>query len=320
MTTTRADARPVRARRALLGCLALVIAVLASPVQAHALGIEAIPPPVVDTGGPNVVAYRVTFSAGATEERFRLEVSPPRSIDGGYTMQLVGSPEITGEGGANVYLSSPGPPYFGCSSIPGQQGHGYTATNVSADVGVAPGGHLTFTFQFRTGDLPLRPGDSLSPRMLIPFHVGETPPPFGPIAWPEPARSGPVGVSFSLHTKPGGAAAVLSDPSPPPFLEVTLQKIRAKRIRRGVPIDIVGNTTPALSRQKIDLIYTGPRHLQPKRLARVRTDAKGRFRLFDWKPKRPGGYEISAVYTSQLPEIRSDYAACSKSLLVGRPK
>jgi hypothetical protein len=307
-------------RRGLLGCLALVIAVLAWPVSARGVGIEAIPPPVVDTSGPNVVSYSVTFSAGASEEEFRLEVSPPKSIDGGYTMHLVGSPEVTGDGGANIFLSSPGPPFFGCSRIPGQLGHGYNPTSVTAEVGLAPGDRITFTFQFRTGDLPLRPGDSLSPTMLIPSHRGDSPPPLGPIPWPEPARSGPSGVSFSMRTKPGGPASVLSDPTPPPFSEVTLHQTPAKRIRRGAPIDIFGKTTPALIRQKIDLIYTGPRHSEPKRLARVKSDTKGRFRLLDWNPKRPGGYQISAVYNSRLPEIRSDYAGCSKALLVTRPK
>ena len=305
-------------RRGLLGCLALAIVCLTWPVSAQGLGIEAIPPPVVDTGGPNVASYRVTFSAGAFEERFRLEVTPPRSIDGGSTMQFVGSPEVTGDGGADIFLSAPGPPFFGCSRTPGQQGHGYNASGVAADVGLPPGGHLTFTFQFRTGDLPVRPGDSLSPSMFIPSHVGETPPPFGPIPWPEPARSGPVGVSFSLSTKPGGPAAHLSDPPRSPFSQPTLGQNLPKRIKRGVPIQIFGRTSPALSRQKIDLIYTGPRNRYPKRLARVRTDTSGRFRLRDWKPKRPGGYEISATYASQLPGVRSDYAACSKLIQVDR--
>jgi hypothetical protein len=235
-------------------------------------------------------------------------------------MQLVGSPEVSGDGGADIYLSAPGPPYFGCSRIPGQQGHGYTATGVAADVGVAPGGRLTFTFQFRTGDLPLRPGDSLSPTMLIPFHAGETPPPLGPIPWPDPARSGPPGVSFSLHMKPGGPAAYLSGPSAPPFSETTLLQNASKRIKHGRPIDVFGKTSPALPRQKIDLIYTGPRHSEPKKLARVKTDGQGRFRLLDWKPKRLGPYEISATYTSRLPEIRSDYAACSKLIHLVRAK
>jgi hypothetical protein len=305
-------------RRGLHGCLALTAALL-WPVSAEALGIQATPPPVVDISGPHVVPYRVSFSAGAFEERFHLDVTPPRSIDGGYTMQLVGSPEVTGEGGANIFLSAPRPPYFGCSQIPGQQGHGYTGSGVAADVDLGPGDSISFAFQFRTGDLPLRPRDSLSPRMVIPFYVGETPPPFGPIAWPEPARSGPVGVSFSLSTKPGGPASHLSTPLPPPFSGDSLVQTPIRRVKRGVPIDIFGKTVPALSRQKVDLIFTGPRNRDPKKLARVRTDAKGRFRLHDWKPK-PGSYEISATYTSRLPGIRSDYAGCSKLLQVGQPR
>jgi hypothetical protein len=308
-------------RRELLGCLALAVAFLTWPVSAHGLGIEATAPATVDTGGPHVVSYPVTFSAGATEESFEVVFSPPPSIDGGYTMQLVGSPEITGDGLVNLYLSAPGPPYFGCSTIPGQQGHGYTVSSVRADVGLAPGDRVTITLPFRTGDLPIRPGDSLSPSMLFPHWTGDgPPPPFGPTFWPAPGRSGPAGVSFSLSTKPGGPASVLSDPTPPPFSEQTLHQTPAKRIRRGVPIDIFGNTSPALSRQKVDLIYTGPRHRNPKRLARVRTDTNGRFRLLDWTPKRVGAYEISATYTSRLPEIRFDYAACSKLINLVRAK
>jgi hypothetical protein len=304
-------------RRGLLGSLALVGATMLWPVSAEGLGIRATPPPSVDTRGPLVIPYTVTFTAGAIEERFEVVVTPPRSIDGGYTMQSVGAPTTVGDGGVDLYLSSPGPPYLGCSRVPGQQGHGYTFSSVTADVGLPPGGQVTITFPFRTGGVPIRLGDSLSPSMLFSHWSGEgTPPPLGPTFWPAPARSGPVGVSFSLRTKPGGPASALSAPSPPPFSDTTVHQNPAKRVRRGVPIDIFGKTLPALSRQKIDLIYTGPRNPQPKRLGRVMTDTKGRFRLLDWRPKVLGSYEISAMYESRRPDIRSDYAGCSKAILV----
>jgi hypothetical protein len=309
----------LRLRWGLPCCLALVGATLVYPVPAQGLGIRTNAPETVDIRGPQVLPYHVTFSAGAFEERFRVIVSPPGSIDGGYTMQIAGVPTVTG-GGVDLQLSSPGPPYFGCSRIPGQQGHGYTSSSVTANVDIAPGNSVTMTFPFRTADLPIRESDSLAPSMEFALAAGETAPPLGPMAWPSPVKVGPLGVSFALRTKPGGPASVLSTSSPPPFPNATLHQTPAKRIRRGVPIDIFGKTMPALNRQKIDLIYTGPRQLQPKRLARVKTDAKGRFRLLDWTPKRPGAYEISARYQSRLPEIRSDYAACSKQLEIVRAK
>jgi hypothetical protein len=318
-TTIRADPGILRTKNALVGSLALIGGILLAPGSANGLGIQASSPPVIDTGGPQVATYSATFTAGATEERFRVVVSPPSAIEGTYTMETVGTPTVVGSGGFSIYLSSPGPPSWTCSRIPGYERYGYPSSSVTADVELAAGGQITLGFPFKTGDLPLRPGDSLSPSMSFPSAVGEGVP-FGPTFWPAPPRSGPSGVTFDLRTKPGGPASHFSDPTPPPFSQVNLVQNQPARIARGKPITVLGKTMPPLIRQKVDLIYTGPRRKQVATLDRVRTDWQGRFRLPGWRPKRLGLYEISAIYHSRLPDIRSDYAACSKLIWLVRAK
>jgi hypothetical protein len=306
-----------RGNRALCSAVVLLATLLVADRAQGFAEIQLTGPTAISLGAPQLLTYRATFAAGANEHRFVAQVSAPEIPEGGASMLLADAHIVSGSGGViEPVIQSAS--RRSCSSIPGQERHGYPNSGVTAHVELAPSSHITIEYVFRTGDFPIRPGDSFSPRLIFPFAVSDSSPPFGGVTFPAPVPSGAQGVYIKLGTRPGGSAA-FPDPGFPglPQLGPTpLLHSPPVQIRRGRPITIVGGTTPRLVRQKIRVINTSPGHSEVRTLARVRTDKKGKFRVADWMPKTLGPYEISATYRSQRPNRLSDFAACSKRIVL----
>jgi hypothetical protein len=316
--------RPASRYRSIPPWFAVLIALgalILAPASAAGFTVQPSSPASVEIGAPNVVTYRLAFVGGPGGDQFQVAVSPPKLPEGGTAMGLVGQARASGSGAAvkvNPVITFEYPP-GACASVPGYALRGYGGRRATADVTLAPGGQLTLEYDYEIGRYPIRPGDSLAPRITFPGGIiSDSPPPIF-VDFPEPSRVGASGVDIGLSTNPGGSSSVEIAP-PFPFPGNPVAQAPAATVRRGKPIDVFGATNPPIHAQRIDLLYTGPRNENPRLLARVKTNDRGRFAFRDWKPKRTGLYNVTAAYPSQQPDLRSDSAACSKALQIAPRK
>jgi hypothetical protein len=148
----------------------------------------------------------------------------------------------------------------------------------------------------------VRPTFTFTDRMFGPTGVTGTIGTDLAIRPPAPRLRGPTGVRLTVRTRP---RTPLFNPR------------RAPRVEPGRAIRIFGTTDPVLRREAISLrVLVHGADREPRRLARVRTDRRGRFRHV-WRPRRAGIHELFAYYEPQRRGVTAD-RTCPRFLRVGR--
>ena len=279
-----------------------VVCLLALPCKA--LGFAAISttgPSTVILGTPQVLPFRVTFTSSGFSEKFQATVFVNGDRGGTAAIRLARTPQVIGPG--TIEASGGGQPFIslgGGARCPTDGGgsRGYRPTSTSVEIDLAPFSAITLEYQVRTGEFPLHTGQSLSPQMSFPSALiqdGDSLPPRF-VDFPAPAPVGPIGVTFSLRTKP------------------------VRHFRAGSPIRIFGRTTPPLIKRRVGVIALYPGGGMRTVLGRPRTDRKGRFRLDGWRPPKHGTYYLGVRYRATEGSRQSDFLPCMKQIEVGARK
>jgi hypothetical protein len=245
--------------------------------------------------------YELTFTTGAAEERFAIEVLTPRFPD------LEGSP-FAGPVEPLFPLSGPAQRgsgreitgYVACS--PFNVIHGADPLGIKWDIVAPPQTTSTLraTFRIWRRDAPF-PAQDVRPTFLITPEL-VAPPAGGLATIPgilklRPARRprlrGPSGVVISMPTQPHSDDGLVG---------------KTPIYRPGQIFRVHGKTMPPLRRQVIELrtVTPGPPR-PPHRVARVRTDRRGRF-SYRWRPHQPGTHELFAFYRRQQRGVTNDRA------------
>lgn len=270
---------------------------------------------VAITGAPRVfdyrrtveMAYRLTFATGDREERFRVAVNPPRFDDGGSPFLAPEGLQLALEGPARAGIQRTGFARVACSSY--NVSHGADPTNFSLDVAAPANTTSTLTARFGVSrrdapfpDLDVRPTFRIDGQLVAPQLDGPATLPGALVLRPSrPQILAPSGVHITMRTRPRTRR----------FLARKLPTYRPGRLVR-----IFGRTDPILRRQVIELRVLRAGFAKPRPLARVLTDARGRFK-FRWRPRRLGVHQLFAFYRRQQRGVTSD-RACPQVLRIAR--
>jgi hypothetical protein len=254
---------------------------------------------------PAQIDYTLTMvNNGDMQERFSVAlVSPtyhasaPRdAIAESSSIREIGSPMLDGPGsilGGYTHVAG----LLANCSLAGAGGHGYGLDGVSFDVGLPARSTSTLRATYEAGlpfwpDLDLRLRFVLRPRLTTGWRGTLTR--SREVVAPQPAITGPVAAHITFRTQP--ASGLLSDGAHPP-------------VARGQSILITGRMDPAVRGARVELRYAriGSRStvIERGRAARLRTDARGRFRG-RWTPPHAGSYELWARYESRRPDVLTD--------------
>jgi len=255
-------------------------------------------PAVIDTRrSQEVQEYRLVMTAGMHEARFAVHIRPPRFPDGGAALHNLRSSDVVASENVDVGLSSTSSAFVACSPEHNVI-HGEEPTVLAYDLRVPAGetGLLDVTFHGVSHDAPFI-GMALNPtfdidRTLVSDADGPATIPHDVILRPHAPRViGPVGVKIALAT----------DPATAPRVERFVPTYKA-----GRRFTIRGSTRPRVRHALVLLRALTPRtNRRLRTLARVRTDARGRF-FYRWRPRDRGIYELFAFYRSQQPDVTDD--------------
>lgn len=204
--------------------------------------------------------------------------------------------------GPGTFLGGGGaiPSIIACSTVGGN--HGSFDGSFFGSFEIPANTATSFTMKFATGDPPW-PGDSLAPTFVLGRDVQSPSLPAAiEVPTAEPIRQGPSGVQIAFATRP--ATPVLARAPQTTF-------------KAGKRVKLFGSTNPVVRDQKLRIftvVFTKNQKGRPKpvTLAKVRTDANGRFAYTDWRPDKPGFYEVGVTYRSQRAFLTDDFA-CSHS-------
>lgn len=248
------------------------------------------------------VVYRLRMTTGADSERFRVELESP-----GWGLPLfpnmpVGQPLIPKSGGVPVTVSGPGSLRsvgmgigdFGGGACVRGGSYGLSAEGVS----LPPNSTSTLVARYRLSfDSAPFPDTDLRLTFVASGGTLEGEQSFRP---DRPRLRPPYGVRIGLTTRPRSRYAGSFDPL---------------RIRPGQRLDLRG-TAHGVRRRIMVLRYAGPGSGSRLRtLARVRTDARGRFRYDDWRPAQRGLHELTAVYRGSGSRFTKD-RSCFRAFVV----
>ena len=244
-----------------------------------------------------VLTYTVTATTGGGTERFSIQ---PLVLVGpnGPAVQQLGAPKLSGPAtlGATA-LRIP----IGKRRCTTMTGGWKRATTFRHDVGIGPNSTAVLTYRFKARRPP--PQRGLAPTFEI--SDGMVNPAFGPgtlagsvlLDAPDPVARGQREVAVSLRIRPAGSA---------------YKDGRPKARRLGVRYRIRGRVRPAVKGATVRLVARSGRHGAKRTVATVRARGDGRF-AYDWRPKRPGAYELAAHYRSPRRDTASGWS-CSRRL------
>lgn len=279
---------------------------VSSDVQASVgLKAETITP-TFSYPGVGHLSFRLRMRTGSTQEQFRLRVEPPRY---GRTGRPEGSPiryepllgrPFQSDGPGSVRLNAVSIARPLCARA--LRFHGYEPSTLFFRVDLPRESVTTLTLAYRTGEFAPWPSLSYSPRFVVDTAADDASEKSAARARGPRLSAKRTGVRIALRTTPASS----------PTAEVPV-----RTIRRGRRVTVSGRTDPPLARGRLALKYSGPGRSDARLLARVRVDAKGRFRFVRWRPRRPGGYEVWATYrrTAAFPRVLSDYS-CPRAFTI----
>lgn len=267
-------------------------------------------PAAVDPASARPLRYVVTFTTGARTERFHLDATTPPFSAAEPGSPLVAPAQLTSAaiaGPAQAGSTRRAAETIACSAVADVH-HGAEPVRLGVDVAAPPHTTSTFTIDFTAfaHDRPfhatdVRPTFRVSGALVSP---ADGPPTIRGVHRLRPGRRprvlGPSGEQIVLRTRPAtGGLGV-----PPPHY------------RPGRAIRFAGSTDPPLRHALIELRVHGPAtgvH-PPSRVARVRTDGRGRFR-WTFAPRRRGAYELLAL-SPRAHGVTAD-RACPRTWEVG---
>ncbi|HEX7292374.1 MAG TPA: hypothetical protein VF250_14740 [Conexibacter sp.] len=243
-------------------------------------------PAVIDPRSPTTLRYELELTTGDAEERFSVFVEPPLYGDGGVGLELVGAEPVQLEGPAQVVGGAEIFSDAACSTSPAHDvHHGAQARRMDLRIVAPPNttSKLVATFVPFARDAPfidmlLRPSFAFDRDRLT-------------IAPAAPRVRGPHGVRILLTTVPGTAF---------------FNPLRAPLVADGALVRVGGRTVPPVRGQTIRLAdLPPPRGVRLTTVARVRTDARGRFHA-RWRPHDAGVHQLFAFYRSQQRGFTDD--------------
>ena len=242
--------------------------------------------------GTTDLEYRLRMQTGAEAERFSVDLAAPlfQTRLGGRTIVHREGATITPD--ADVRLEGPGKltrvgegtGLIGCSPSTGLAPHGYEPRYPAFVVELPAGSVSTLVARYRTGDFDLWPGSDLR----LTMRVGPTKRGYGAstlartveVRSPKVAVTGRMAPRIELWTTPASSPGVFT---------------RVRQMTAGGRLDVGGRTTPARAGRRVSLwLLRHGEGEQPRRLATVATDARGRLRLRTSAPTRAGSYELWA--------------------------
>ena len=272
--------------------------------------------PVQLTLKTHSILYYVQLHAGASQETFSVQLTPPpfatkgglpegQSIDGPTDIALQGPGTI----GDEVQTPSAITP---CSSRTSAL-HGYATGVASVDVLLPPNANTVLAVRYDTGrrapwvDSDFRLKFTLEPTLVgsypadSPFAAGATLSAPMSLTTNGPTVSGRTGAHILLHTRPAQTGA---------------NPYAAKAIGGGQSVAISGRLLPGKAGRRIVLEWDrggGALHT----IASITTGAGGSFGPTSWRPVRPGTYELWASYPSQPGGLVADGTSCPLRFAVG---
>ncbi len=238
------------------------------------------------------LVYRLRMQTGAQAERFSVDVVPPlyrtrlgsgdnvrregATITPDQQVELLGPGKLTptGEGTALV----------ACSPSTGLAAHGYEPRYPGFVVELPPNSVSTLVARYRTGEFHLWPGSDL--RLTVRAGRGTTG--YGAATLGREVELRSPSVALSGRTAP--RVELWTSPQSSPGVYTKLRRLAA-----DARLSIGGRVTPVRARRRVSLWML--RHgdgEKPRRLAIVRTNARGGLRYRTRTPVRAGSYELWA--------------------------
>lgn len=294
-------------RNILQACLVLTLAASEAGAETSTrdqlrVVVSAAPQELRVAGRPQHAEYELRITAGAQDQRFALQVSPPRFPGEGALFEGPSIFRLEGAGRTGYSIVDNVIP----ACTPSFRAiHGVELQSRTVDLTVPANTQsvLRVRFPVATHDAPwvntdLRPKFTVTPKLVEPVEDGPTTisAPFA-LQVPRPRVIGPRGVEIRLATTPVTE----------PFLSASPPSFTRRQVFR-----VSGTTSPPLRRQVMRLRAVTPTSKgQLATVARVRTDTRGRF-VYRWRPRRKGTYQLSAFYRSQQRGLADD-RTCPRS-------
>jgi len=283
-----------------LGVVALHALVLPS-VGSAALEVSSrISPERVVFGATPRIEYRIELQAGDAPER--LFVIADRTFSGAAFAvpelgrapegRVFGRPEVRAEGALSLDYVSAGPmaSRVACGRHVAYHGSEEGVQDVGASL--PAGGRGAIVYDAPLGaDAPWGAGD-LGLRFVVSRRTAEGTV-TDPVATSTPALpelAGPRGVKIVMRSRPALQTADSDGPVD---------------VAGDVPITFAGHTAPPLPGEFLTLREARD-EAPPRVIGRARIDDSGRFRFADYRPQRPGRYEVWATYESTRPDLADD--------------
>lgn len=244
--------------------------------------------------GRTQVEYALTIRTGADAERFSVAAElPVLDVAGGGLPLRFERLVAAGAGrvlGRRQVAASPG-----CAPSAPARYHGYRPVAESLDLALPPQSETVLRATYEARRFAFWPGVDLDLRFALGRPFDGAP---ATVKLPQRiATQGPSvrrrrsGLRIDLRTAPASSYSATARP---------------RRIARGTPIAIFGQVHPRLQAEEVRLAWTGP-GARLQTLAHVRTDARGRFRLTDWRPVALGIYELWAFAKATTANVVDDH-------------
>ena len=242
--------------------------------------------------GTTELVYRLRMTTGAQAERFSVDVMPPlfrTRLGSGDNVHREGATitpdeQVSLEGPGTLTPTGEGKALIACSPSTGLGAHGYEPRYPGFVVELPARSTSTLVARYRTAGRALWPGSDL--RLTMRAGRGTTG--YGAatldreveVRSPRVALSGRAAPRVELWTSPQSSPGVFA---------------KLRRLAAGSPLTISGRVMPARAGRRVSLwtIRHGDDE-EPRRLATVSTDARGRLRLRTRTPQRAGSYELWA--------------------------
>ena len=251
-----------------------------------------VSPTRVRTAAATQLVYRLRIRTGSEAERFSVDVLPPlfrTRLGAAGNVRREGATitpqqEVELEGPGTLTPTGEGMALTGCSPSTGLAAHGYEPRYPGFVVELPARSESTLVARYRTGELALWPGSDL--RLTI--RAGRKTTGYGAATLDRDVEVRSPRVTVSGRTAP--RVELWTSPQSSPGVYAKLRRLAADS-----PLSVLGRVAPARRGRRVSLwmIRHGEGE-EPRRLATVSTDARGRLRLRTRTPSRAGSYELWA--------------------------
>jgi hypothetical protein len=259
-----------------------------------------VTPGQIQFPGTTDLTYSLRLDSSAQPQTVSVKVDqgsfgPPPSI-GSPAELIAGSQRLTGAGRLLQFSVLPAfiPPLgaYVCR-------HGYTPTEVRAQVQLPAQSTTTLSLGYRTG--AEAPWPETDFRLTYTVSGFQPQSPDSVLVSPSPATSGVRGVHITLSTRPRSDEAYGA---------------LAPTVRSGHAVTLMGATSPAVPRAQLLLavarsranpkarreIFINPPKFGPFKIVRASTSDSGQFRMH-WRPMKSGIYDLLIRYAGQTGSL-----------------